>query len=244
MDELAKERYEMAVEMIREIREEKTVAEPYLDFFTKTAGFLEEMIRLRDRVEAGEMKKLSLEELRRENTQCYQDILPEHYETSYANPAYAQKLLGKEFGPLICFLEAEIRGLIVFVYENRLFDMTVILELFVQIYNLLEEPSVSAEEVRESLYWYVSDYSEEMVSRRIREAVDPDLDFAVKIIENSDLSDVRYLYRFGEYVTRNEEEMASFLSEFSQEEIDKMARTFSEGYRIGCVVGKKDLSES
>ncbi len=59
MDELAKkERYDLAVERIREIREEKTVAEPYLDF-TKTAGFLEEMIRLRDRVEAGEMKKLS-----------------------------------------------------------------------------------------------------------------------------------------------------------------------------------------
>ena len=39
MDELAKERYDLAVERIREIREEKTVAEPYLDFFTKTAGF-------------------------------------------------------------------------------------------------------------------------------------------------------------------------------------------------------------
>ena len=68
MDELAKERYDLAVERIREIREEKTVAEPYLDFFTKTAGFLEEMICLRNRVETGEMKKLSLEELRLENT--------------------------------------------------------------------------------------------------------------------------------------------------------------------------------
>lgn len=65
----------------------------------------------------------------------------------------------------------------------------------------------------------------------------------MKIIENSDLSDMRYLYQFGEYVTQNEEEMAKFLSEFSQEEIDKMARTFSEGYRIGFVVGKKDLSK-
>ena len=60
VDELAKERYDLAVERIREIREEKTVAEPYLDFFTKTAGFLEEMICLRNRVETGEMKKLSL----------------------------------------------------------------------------------------------------------------------------------------------------------------------------------------
>ena len=35
MDELAKERYDLAVERIREIREEKTVAEPYLEFFYK-----------------------------------------------------------------------------------------------------------------------------------------------------------------------------------------------------------------
>ena len=104
MDELAKERYDLAVERIREIREEKTVAEPYLEFFTKTAGFLEEMICLRDRVEAGEMKKLSLEELRRENTQCYQYILPENYPTSYASPDYAAKMLGEDLGVLLSFL--------------------------------------------------------------------------------------------------------------------------------------------
>ena len=241
--EYLEERFSLVTDRIFEIKDEEKLPEQFLGYFKKTANFLEYLIRLHEKIQAGWLKTASLEELRENNERLYRDILPEHYETSYANPAYAQKLLGKEFGPLICFLEAEIRGLIVFVYENRLFDMTVILELFVQIYNLLEEPSVSAEEVRESLYWYVSDYSEEMVSRRIREAVDPDLDFAVKMIENSDLSDVRYLYRFGEYVTRNEEEMASFLSEFSQEEIDKMARTFSEGYRIGFVVGKKDLSK-
>ena len=242
-EEYLEERFSLVTDRIFEIKDEEKLPEQFLGYFKKTANFLEYLIRLHEKIQDGWLKTASLEELRENNERLYQDILPENYETSYANPAYAEKLLGKEFGPLICFLEAEIRGLIVFVYENRLFDMTVILELFVQIYNLLEESPVSAEEVRESLYWYVSDYSEEMVSRRIREAVDPDLDFAVKIIENSDLSDVRYLYQFGEYVTQNEEEMAKFLSEFSQEEIDKMARTFSEGYRIGFVVGKKDLSK-
>ena len=122
VDELAKERYDLAVERIREIREEKTVAEPYLEFFTKTAGFLEEMIRLRDRVEAGEMKKLSLEELRRENTQCYQDILPENYPTSYASPDYAAKILGEELGVLLSFLYTELRGMIVYAWEQKEWD--------------------------------------------------------------------------------------------------------------------------
>ena len=70
--------------------------------------------------------------------------------------------------------------------------MTVILELFVQIYNLLEEPSVSAEEVRESLYWYVSDYSDQTVTGRTREKLDPALSFYRDIIMKADLTDLSY----------------------------------------------------
>lgn len=242
-EEYLEERFSLVTNRIFEIKEEQKLPEQFLDYFKKTASFLEYLMTLHQKIQDGWLESATLEELRENNLRLYEDILPGNYETSYANPAYAEKRLGKEYGPLICFLEAEIRGLIVFVYENRLFDLTVILELFVQIYNLLEEPAASQEEVKEALYWYVSDYSEEMVSRRIREAVDPDLDFAVKIIKNSDLNDVRYLYRFGEYVSSNEEKMAQFLSEFSEEEIEKMARTFTEGYRIGFEVGRKDLSK-
>ena len=169
--------------------------------------------------------------------------MPDAYQTSFANPAWAVKVLGNEYGKLLSFLEAEIRGMIVFAYEDRIFDMTVVMELFVQIYNLLEEPDRSAEEIKEALYWYVSDYSEEMVTRRIREAVDPDMNFAVKIICQEDLFDLRYLYQFGEYITENEEKMAAYLNGLSQEEIDAMARTFTEGYRIGFLVGRKDISK-
>ena len=125
MDELAKERYDLAVERIREIREEKTVAEPYLDFFTKTAGFLEEMICLRNRVETGEMKKLSLEELRLENIGYYQDILPENYPTSYSSPDYAAKILGEDLGVLLSFLYTELRGMIVYAWEQKEWDFLV-----------------------------------------------------------------------------------------------------------------------
>ncbi len=53
------------------------------------------------------------------------------------------------------------------------------------------------------------------------------------IIMNSDLSDLRYLYRYGEFVSENETGVAEFLNSLSQEEIDKMASTYTEGYRIG-----------
>ena len=243
MDELAKERYDLAVERIREIREEKTVAEPYLDFFTKTAGFLEEMICLRNRVETGEMKKLSLEELRLENTGYYQDILPENYPTSYSSPDYAAKILGEELGVLLSFLYTELRGMIVYAWEQKEWDFLVGLELFLQVYSEFEGGEVpTRENVRKILYWYVNDYCQEMVEERIRQAVDPALDFAVKIIKDADLTDLRYLYQFGEYVTEEEEKTAAFLNTLPEEEITAMARTYTEGYRIGFIATGKDLS--
>ena len=137
----------------------------------------------------------------------------------------------------------EIRDMIVFVYEERLFDMTVVMELFIQIYNLFEEETVSAKDVKEAIYWYISDYSDEMVGRRVREGVDPDLDFATNIIMNQDLTDPRYLYRFGEYVTENEIRMSQFLSSMPKEQLEAMARTFTEGYRTGFAATNKDISK-
>ena len=56
---------------------------------------------------------------------------------------------------------------------------------------------------------------------------------------NSDFSDLRYLYLFGECITENELGVAAFLNGLSQEEIDSCARTYTEGYRLGFVNGHK-----
>lgn len=244
MDELTRERYELAKNRIAEIKDEKCAAEPFVDFFAKTAGFLEEMIQLRENVEAGIMKEWSLDQMRQENKRWYQDILPEQYQTSYANPDYAAEKLGKDHGPLLSFLYTELRGLIVYAWERKNWDFLVGLELFLQIYSEYEEGEVpESETIRKSLYWYVNDYCQEMVEERVRQAIDPSLDFAVKIIKEADFNDLRYLYQFGEYVTQQEEQTAAFLNTLSEEEIWSMARTYTEGYRIGFEVTRKDLSK-
>ncbi len=237
------ERFSLMRERIGEIRKEELVREPYRDFFRKTGDFILEICRIHDRIREGWLEKATMEELKENNHKMYEDILPEHYEESYGNPACAQKILGRDFGQLLSFLYTEVRGMIVFAYEDRLFDMTVAMELFVQIYNLFEDPEVSSKDVKDAIYWYVSDYSDEMAGHRVREGVDPSLDFAVRIICESDLTDLRYLYKYGEYVTENERAMAAFLNTLTEEEIQAMARTYTEGYRIGFIQGKKDITK-
>lgn len=237
------ERFSLMRERIGEIRKEELVREPYRDFFRKTGDFILEICRIHDRIREGWLEKASMEELKENNHKMYEDILPEHYEESYGNPACAQKILGRDFGQLLSFLYTEVRGMIVFAYEDRLFDMTVAMELFVQIYNLFEDPELSSKDVKDAIYWYVSDYSDEMAGHRVREGVDPSLNFAVRIICESDLTDLRYLYKYGEYVTENERAMAAFLNTLTEEEIQAMARTYTEGYRIGFIQGRKDITK-
>ena len=81
------------------------------------------------------------------------------------------------------------------------------------------------------------------MTERIRRTVDPARDFAVRIILGFGSEDLRYLYRYGEYVTENELRTARFLNSLPQEEIQAMADTCTEGYRRGFEQAGKDLSK-
>ena len=77
----------------------------------------------------------------------------------------------------------------------------------------------------------------------IEDRINPDNKFAVDIVMNSDLNDLRYLYKYGEHVGFNELKMAEFLNSLSQEEIDRLAKVYTEGYRIGFINTGKDISK-
>lgn len=238
MDEWMMERYTLAKERILEITVESEVKEPFQEFFRKEADFLSEAMKIMENDE-----EKSLEQLQKENIQLYQDLLPEHYATSYGNPVYAKEKLG-EFGPALTFLYAELRGTIVYAYEKKWWDFIISLELFLEIYGALcDEELPEAKTIQEILKSYVNDYCQDMMEERIREGVDPENNFALKILMESDLSDLRYLYSYGEYVSENEIGVATFLNTLSQDEIENMARTFTEGYRMGFVNGRKDISK-
>ena len=238
-----RERYGLALERIRGIRGDRTVPAPFCVYFEKTAEFLLWVDELRGKLESGETEGYTLAQWQELNHAMYADILPDHYGESYGNPAYAVEQLGEVHGRILSFLYTELRALLVYAFEGRLEETVVCLELFIEIYNRFEgETLPEYREIQQIVYWFASDYSDLFVARRVREGIDPELDFATNIIMESDLGDLRYLYRYGEYVSENELRMASFLNTLSEEEIGAMADTYTEGYRIGFVLGGKDLS--
>ena len=239
-----RERYELTIERIRSIAKEKTVAPSYREYFQTVATFILEIEGIRKRLQKKPNASCTLEELQKENAHIYRDIIGENYEVSYANPAYAVAKIGENIGRMLSFLYAEIRSEIPHVYEGRLEYLTICNELFIEVYNCFEGvETLDEKEIKSIIYWYASDYCDVFVSERVKEQLDPECSFATDIIMQSDLSDLRYLYFYGEYISENERRTAEHLNRLPQEIIDCMANVYTEGYRKGFEVAGIDLSK-
>lgn len=215
------ERYELTIERIRGIMEEETVAEPYRGYFRHVAEFLLEIDQMRVAEETRKKERMEA---------FYKEILPENYSTSYTNPSYASQVLGTEIGYFLSALYVEIRSVIGYAYEGRLDYISILNELFVEIYNRFEVDEVpELSGLKESFYWYASDYCDVFAADKVMAEIKPEFtDFAKNIIKNSDLEQPEYLYQYGEFVGEKEFACAAYLKTLSEEEISALAEKYTD----------------
>ena len=239
-----KERRELCVERLEEMKTEQTVPAEYRDFFVAQAEKVLRIFRYGDEVENGTFYRQSLEACRARFNELYRDVLPENYEESYANPKYAVKKFGKRYGRLLTYLAAKLNAQIFSAAEGNLLFVVMAAELLIEIYNYFEEfHEYTFKECREALYSFETDNAELFLSQRAREQFDPEYTFVKDIIMASDGTDLRYLYRYGEYVTENELGIARFLQELSEEKIKAAAENVVGGYLRGFQVMRVPLSK-
>lgn len=242
------ERFSLAVNRIRTIHTELwdqtiTLSDKHLNsYFIKTSYFALQLSEIYNLSKSGILRTLTETELFHLNKCLYEDIEKGRYETSYTNPAYAVKRFGQETGVYLSALYAELRSNIPSAIEERLFNLTTIFELFIEIYNLFEEPDFKPEQIKSALYYYFFDYSDITIKDGLNDMLNPEMSFIKDIIMNENLEDLRYLYFFGEYVTENEINIAKYLNSLSQDKIDSIARTFTQGIIKGYKVYNMDMS--
>ena len=251
-NESVKERYELAMERINTMLEENEGTwlweeenQNFFCYFQTVKMYLQKIQKAYDLVITGETKKMSLEALQELNHDLYQTLgleKQESYENSFLNPKYAVEKLGKKDGKLLSFVYTELTGLISYAFTKRLFDMTIGIELFLEIFGYYNDNWGNAyKDAKSAVYYYISDYSDVRMEMRTRELFDPSLSFVAELIEEWDLNDLRYLYQFGEYIGENELGVATYLNSLSQEEIDSLASNFTEGFRRGFINNNIDL---
>ena len=226
-----RERYELTIERIRAILEEETVAPRYLMYFQSVARFILNINALYWKICKRNIEECSIEELIKENQMLYEDVVSENYKHSFANPAYAVSLFDKEMGQFLSFLYVEMRAQIAYAYEKRISYLTICNELFIEIYNAFEEEETpNYKNLKEIIYWYASDYSDVFFADRIEERMNAEKTYVADMIMQSDFTDRKNLYWYGEYIAEDEWKMQDYLNSLSEEQIEQIADIYTQGY--------------
>ena len=126
---MIQERYKLVLNRLEEAEKEHFEAEALEDYFHAAERFLLQAEEVRGRVEAVRGREEPQEELFVLCRWLYEDLLPENYGMSYANPSYAVRRLGKPLGRLLCFLYFEMKGLAAFAWENNVRAMLIRISL-------------------------------------------------------------------------------------------------------------------
>ena len=146
---MIEERYQLALHRISQIPNEKNMTAPaFEDYFRRAAQWILQLAGLKSFLKDGGFEKASLEELGTRNRALYEEILPGHYENSYACYAYAEDRLGSRHGKLLCALYYELRTMIPFVFENETERMLIRMELFLEIYHMFTARFAEARRIR------------------------------------------------------------------------------------------------
>ena len=254
-DEQLKERWDLAVTRINEIPGEDDLPGNLFDYFKAAADVLRRSIKVyelcteKDGSGKSAFDALSEDEHKKLNHELYAELLGDAYESSYANPAYAVAKLGKEYGTYFSSIYRNMRDTIIYAHKAELDLLVIRAELFLEIYGACltayaETGKLPAyDELKDILYWFKSDYAELEEEASREEMLFPGQGYAYNIVMDSDLSDTRYLYKYGEYISDNEIKVSKFLAGLPEETVCTMADTFTEGYRLGFIATNVDLSK-
>jgi hypothetical protein len=238
-----KERYELAYNRIHEIVSEKNIPEVYRAYCQETAVLLSSLDQVLVLAEGDGLQAASLEQLKTWNTQFYDPLRDDNYEKFYGNPRYCTEKFGEEQGKIMAYFYSRFRDGILAAYNGDRESLLLLMELFLQVYTVLTTEEDQPRWLKETLYYYVHDYDEYYTDKGIRRLLDPSIDRLVRIVTDSDLSDEKYLYYYGENITENEIATARYISSLPREKIEKIATTYTEGYRQGFVAAGIDLSK-
>lgn len=243
------ERFDLAIERLREIHmelgeKERDAKEEYI---YQLCDFVLRFEKLHQSLQSGAYYTLHLEELKDMQASLYADIMPGAYENSIYNFEHLRKYFDNSMAKALAVLSYEVRSIIKLAYDREEGEIVKVLELILEVHTALWDEA-NAKQVEEILYYYVSDYMDEVLPKMLKFRYTnyhrAFHEILAKFEQGElDFADPKYLFYFGEYVSDSELNVSAFLSKLSQEEIDKMADTYTEGFRLGFVAAGKDLSK-
>ncbi|MGX8851195.1 aminopeptidase [Amedibacillus sp. YH-ame10] len=197
----------------------------YLDTLTNQ---LEKRLSFSKTLQDSYFKEHSFEELLQDNHAWYQEV-QQCYDTSYANPAYTASLLPKELAPICTWLYYQVQMMMPSIFQRNIKHIEQIVR-YVDILkkHILDNPT---------------EYLKDAVQNDLHNTLAQDFqqnyttnNFTTKLLREVDLEDLRYIFRYGIYISNAEVELAQLIQKKEEHEIlqlaEKMVRAYQKGFHV------------
>ncbi|MEF3694031.1 MAG: aminopeptidase [Candidatus Cloacimonadota bacterium] len=215
---------------------------PLRDFFVQTKELVLEAEKFNQLVlKDPELKQATLPELEKLNKVFYNELVPqEGYSTCLVNPDYAIKLFGLEMGQLLCCIYTKFRSFRQDFLKQDYLTLSEMMQLYFELFELAtngntEFPAWLAIYRKISLQSQKSKAYQQNLQR-----LSPEFSLYRDIIQTADLTDLRYLYRYGVYLSEHDLAMAKFINAYPATELEAIATYIVKSWVDGFVRARKD----
>ena len=242
-NEVIMNEYEKSLEIIKGIIKDTEGKDGYGKYFNKLSKMIINITDHEKELNEEYFQTRTVDQLKETNNKLYEDIFPCNYDKCYGNPSYAVSIFGKEIGQVLTYLYTRIFEYIRLAYQHKIFMINRGNQLFIKIYNYINNnDNILADELKKYLVDDASGNCEKEIDIIYYNHTNIDKAYYVEMINNDDLNELKYLFKYGIYISDNEIKLAKYLNGIPKEKIKDMADVISEGYRIGFIRDNKDIS--
>ncbi len=185
----------------------------------------------------------TFEQLLQENNEFYHELVQTNYQRSYANPTHCVKVFGDMFGQLMSYFYCAYRQYILYAYYHKIFKMEEYNKVFLEIFNYVRNDAPEYNILKALITQLQRKNRTRDMVISLKEQFDLNYKYLKEIVEGSTLSDLRYLFRYGRYITDNEVKTARFLSAYPAQKIKKLSNQITNAYIAGFLRDNKDISK-
>ena len=180
-------------------------------------------------------KKHSFEQLKKENECLFYEILKDNYRESFANPDFCCDRFGKKLGKRLSFVYFKYLESKKYAFSHNTDILIRYLKFYDELNGVLLSGNINKiDEILNQFMLEIKLIEEE-------EIIKEEYVFNIynNVVTNDDLTNLKYLFKFGGYVNKSEIKMAEFLVSYPQEKIKKAAEIFVQAYDRSFDRGQK-----
>ena len=214
-------------------------------FFNNLFKFIVSIVDLENQLCDKYFEEKSFEELLELNNSLYFDIVEENYEESYGNPERMSEVLGEETGKLFAYIYTEVKSIILNAYEHDKYSMLTKIELLLDVYSLVvnSKDEVDCLKVKNEIKINRLKNFENLKKIDIYKRFNVENKTYTNILEKIDFSDLKYIFKYGVYVSENEIKSAEYINNLPEEKIRLIADVYTKAFQSGYTRDGKDFSK-